>query len=273
MIIPTGHEEIFLEGFFASAVNSRYLMGVNYTATKVKKQFSHAGSEGLDHIHAFDKAEVSSAHLGQTNLIQVSSFCGPKGLIWGYDLCKTSINPNPWGITGSDIGVPAVKINDLNNLRDAFVQLTGSVHKPHFPFLPGSHVPAALKYLCQSGPGVIYAAQAIGIPVDRNRNACLMMEDHGTLPTGMQLDNNYIVSLMLNLSASVITIGKAQNIQFKEILIGIDKIDLEEDEVGCAMAANPYFLMAKHAIPDGLDMASITISDWVENTKSMFMAC
>ena len=34
-------------------------------------------------------------NLGQLNLVQVSSFCGPEGLIWGYDIavhCRANID-------------------------------------------------------------------------------------------------------------------------------------------------------------------------------------
>jgi len=52
------------------------------------KTFSHKGSEVLDSVLAYDRAEVEDIYLGQINMSLVSSFSGPEGLIWGYDCAR-----------------------------------------------------------------------------------------------------------------------------------------------------------------------------------------
>ena len=53
-----------------------------------KETFSHVGSKVLDSIIAYDRAETQETYICQINMIIVSSFVGPQGLIWGYDLAK-----------------------------------------------------------------------------------------------------------------------------------------------------------------------------------------
>ncbi len=63
-----------------------YLLGFVLSTGKTKKQFYHDGSKMLDEINAFDIAETKGPYIGQINMSIVSSFCGPQGLIWGYDI-------------------------------------------------------------------------------------------------------------------------------------------------------------------------------------------
>ena len=81
--------------FCESPKDNHYILGVNYAIAVIPTQFSQNGSKNLDQILAFDTAEITGANLGQTNLITVSSFCGPSGVIWGYDICHEPLQELP----------------------------------------------------------------------------------------------------------------------------------------------------------------------------------
>jgi len=65
-----------------------YFTGFVMGSSAVPKKLGHKGSLVLDRINAFDMAEVDDTYLGQINMITVSSFCGPHGLLWGYDVAR-----------------------------------------------------------------------------------------------------------------------------------------------------------------------------------------
>lgn len=267
-------EEYFCEGFFASGAPGKgnmYCLGMNFSVGKVTKQFSHAGSINLDEINAFDQAEVARAHIGQINMIKVSSFCGPRGRIWGYDLCKVPKSPSKWGVSGSDIGHPDLDIWEMDNLVGAFERLTGTVQEPRFPFLPGSHVPCATKSITKEGPCILYTAMGCGIPVDRERNACLLMEDFGFLPLTTHDEEAYIHDLLSKLAKSVLAIGRNQNVEYKEIFIGLDRVVVEEGEVGCALVAAPYLKLAQGVTAGGVELAEADIDRWERAAAENFL--
>ncbi|MDB4032376.1 histidine decarboxylase, pyruvoyl type [Porticoccaceae bacterium] len=270
-------EQHFCEGYFANS-QSGYMLGVNLTAATTPKRFSHPGSDTLDRINAFDLAEIQRAHLGQINMMQVSSFCGPKGALWGYDLCKVPRQPSPLNISAANLSTPNQStphqstsdldsnelpaIWDIAPLVDAFARLTGSVTAPRFPFVPGSHVPCAVKSITAAGPEHLYAAQAIAIPEDRNRNACLIMEDAGSLAyASQQIEAKQ--NVLNNLLRSVLTIGKNQQVRYREIFMGLADVEVGDNEMGCAMVANPYFLLAQGALPEaGVSLAELSLKQW-----------
>ena len=255
-------EQQFCEGYFAQG-HGAYMLGVNLAAAATAKRFSHPGSDTLDRINAFDLAEINRAHLGQINMMQVSSFCGPKGALWGYDLCQVPKRPCPLGVTASDLGAPEpLAIWDIAPLVDAFASLTGTVAAPRFPFVPGSHVPCAVKSITAAGPEHLYAAQAIAIPEDRNRHACLIMEDTGSLAyTTDHAEAKQRVAF--NLLRSVLAIGDNQQVRYREIFVGLADVAVGEDEIGCALVANPYFVLAQGALPEqGLSLAGLTLAEW-----------
>ena len=268
----TSTSDQFLEGFFVSEKSSHYLLGINFSAASAKKTFSHDGSTNLDEINAFDRAEISGANLGQINMMKVSSFCGPKGLIWGYDACHAKRLPNKWGITSRDVGYEGeLSILDIDPVADAFKRLTGSVSSPRFPFLPGSHVPCAMKSVIQPGVAVLYSALACGIPENRQKSACLLMEDFGHIPLFMTYQAEYIREIVINIIKSVLSIGINQQVVYKEILVGLISIRVEADEIGCAMVAAPYFTLAKKAVLPASSLNLIKINEWEEKSTPFFL--
>lgn len=76
-------EKRYCEGFFAGAKTGNYFFGINYALAVARKEFSYNGSSLLDETNVFDLAEIEQANIGQINMLTVSSFCGPKGIIWG----------------------------------------------------------------------------------------------------------------------------------------------------------------------------------------------
>jgi histidine decarboxylase len=263
----------YCEGFYNSKNNYNYILGVNFSVVKEKVKFSHEGSSILDQTNAFDLAEIASANLGQTNMIQVSSFCGPDGIIWGYDICKANIEILSLDFKNNRAKSRNIKIYDINPLINAFTRLTGTTDKPRFPFYPGSFVPSALKYITKKGPQIIYAAHGIGIPEDRKNSAAALMEDIGTIPISIDISDieTYKNRILDNLINSIITIGDNQKVKYKEIFVGIKHIIVNEHEIGCALISNPYFLLAQDANLPAKDLAMVNITEWEKNIKNKFI--
>ncbi len=228
----------YCEGYFPDKTDMQaYLVGINYASAVVPLSFSHEGSDNLDRIQAFDLAEVSDVHLGQVNMITVSSFCGPNGKIWGLDVAKKKDIP----ITHLD-ACKTIDIFDITPLKEAFKNLTGTVTNPHYPFFPGSHVLCATKNITHTGPCTLYSGIAMGLPKNRYKNAILFMEDVGKICPSKSIDE-----LKNNLCNSVLGIAKKQHIVYERIFVGISSTEVKEGEMGCALVASPYFLLAKQA--------------------------
>jgi len=230
------------EGYFPQRnYNHHYFLGVNYSTAQVPILFSHSGSSNLDRIQAFDLAEVKAANLGQINMITVSSFCGPQGKVIGLDAMLPDIPNVLIPELAQKLSMP---IFDANTLVKSFSKITGTPKSPLFPFMPGSHVPCATKYLIEKGPCQIYAGIAIGIPKDRSKAAILLMEDIGFLP-----ENISPLFLEEKICRSILAIGQAQNVTYSQIFVGTTSSAIPEGFMGCALVACPYFLLAKNAAP------------------------
>lgn len=238
------------------------VMGIGVT----KKEFSHPGSNILDTIIAYDRAEISDAYIGQINMIMVSSFCGPQGLVWGYDIAREeSVNISSLISPEKIREFEGVKIQSGENLRMAARCLFGTVGKKHFPLLPGCHVPCAGRFYTKTGPAFLYAAIAIGIPHNRNEAACLFMEDTGEIID--KINNIEVIKekIILNSVRSVLQIGKDQGIAYKEIIVDFISKEIRDDEIGCTLIAIPYFLLAKKAFTN--DLTYQTLREWQDQLK------
>lgn len=232
------------------------------------KTFSHAGSDTLDSIVAYDRAEVESAYMGQVNMSVVSSFCGPEGLIWGYDAARQELEAldlleglTPGGIT----------VKDGQGLREASRGLFGTRDERHFPFLPGSHVFCAGKFCSFRGPTHLYSAAAIGIPHERDKAACLLMEDVGQIigVDGDSLQGGIRHKLVANMAKSVLAVGENHRIEYREIIVDFVSREIRAGDIGCALVSMPYFHIAKHAYDD--DLADLTLSAWAERKSEFYL--
>jgi histidine decarboxylase len=249
-----------------------YLTALIMEIASFKKTFSHAGSMTLDEIIAYDRAEVFGTYIGQINMIIVSSFCGPQGVIWGYDIAKkedislSTLLPN---LKKNIKEFRDIEIKNGKNLRKAARALFGTRKGPHFPFLPGTHVPCAGRFFTKLGPAILYGVIAIGIPTDRSQNACVLMEDVGEIVTSGDSLKHQKEKLLKNAIGSVIEIGKNQGIKYKEIFIDFISKKIASNEIGCVLVAMPYFLLAKKALTENLIHQDL--KTWIENVKTNFL--
>jgi len=222
-----------------------YFTGFVLGSSAVPTRLGHKGSSMLDNINAFDMTEIDNTYLGQINMITVSSFCGPHGLLWGHDVASEdsfSINEK---MTESDLKeFEGIKILSGKNLRKATEELFGTLDNKKFPLFPGSHVFTAQKFISLPGPTVLYGTFAVGIPDDRESSACLFMEDVGEIEKDTEEEKR---KLMKNMIRSVEQIGKNQRISYKTIYVDIITQKVEKGETGGVLVASPYFLLAKNA--------------------------
>lgn len=227
------------EGYYGQDKN--YLVALNLAVASSENLFSDYGSETLDKINVFDEAEVAEANLGQINMMKVSSFCGPHGAVLGLDFFKA---PNIRRIDSVEFKDQKIEVFDANPLVDSAKLFFGSREHDGFKIMPGSHTFCATKQKTVTKPGVIYTAIALNIPEDRTKDACLFMEDVGYLGED-RLDEveeleSHVIS---NLAKSVIQIGINQNITYTRSYIAVRKLRIQENEVGCALVAAPYFML------------------------------
>jgi histidine decarboxylase len=265
---PSSRYREYCEGYFASA-SPNYMLGISVKAAVVDNSLTCPGSTLLDEINAFDLAEVQGANLGQLNITTVSSFCGPCGVIWGYDVCQPSNGHQVIG-TASHHGHRA-EVLDLDGLSDPFTRLIGSVDEKRFPFMPGSHVPAALKSKTARDPGILYAALALGIPDNRRTQACLMMENTGFLPPTSNWASDRL-AILDRQAHSVLAVGENQGVRYNQIFAGIASVEIRQGQTGCAMALAPYMRLAQDAFIDGENLAQLTIDQWETGVRGNFLA-
>ena len=141
-------------------------------------------------ILAYDRAETNGAYLGQLNIVAASSFIGPDGALWGYELADNTRSERPM------YSIQGVPIYDIKPLLEAGEALLGSNQDStryymqtrddsnvgaRFALRPGEIQPCAVKSAKNQGSGVIWCAIGIGYPVERliNKVAKLFYEDAG----------------------------------------------------------------------------------------------
>jgi histidine decarboxylase len=175
----------------------------------------------------------------------VSSFCGPQGLIWGYDLASNIEKKKLFeGLENFEYKGKKLKVHDGTFLIEALEELFGNVNDKRYYLKPGSHVPFASKNIKVNSPCEIYSAICIAIPKDREINACLLMED-----VGLFNEENEELSIATNLAKSIVNVGINQKVEYEECLVLIKHDTVGENQTGCALVAAPYFTVAQNAIP------------------------
>lgn len=242
---------------------NNYILGFILAVGKTKMHLSHDGSQTLDEIMAFDLAEVEHTYLGQINMSTVSSFCGPQGLIWGYDICPTNKLKNQKPLFQiKNHKHHLIDVLSIGPLLDSTEDLFGSSNKRRFILKPGSHVPCANKSMKLHGPGRIYSAIGVGIAKNREKDACLLMEDFGKIPETNDL-KGYENIILNKMAQSVVQVGKNQKVEFEKIFVGLRSIYAKDNEIVCALIAAPYFTIAQGAIVNDLDtMSKISLEKW-----------
>lgn len=255
------------EGYFAGG-SPRYLLGIALKLGVVEYTLPCPGSMLLDEINAFDTAEVAGSNLGQINVVTVSSFCGPQGQVWGYDLCAPASGHASLGTVS--YGDQRARLFDLTGLTMAFDRLVGTIDELRFPFMPGSHVPVAMKVKTSRDPGVLYAALALGIPEDRRRDACLLMENPGHCLDISSWDAQREAILHAT-ARSVLAVGENQRVRYHEVFVGVASIVLRPGQVGCAVAMAPYFRLAGDAFVENENLMRCNLETWEEATAGRFL--
>jgi len=147
--------------------------------------------------------------------------------------------------------------------------LFGTNEERHFPLLPGSHVPCAGRFYIKSGPAILYGAIAIGIPKNREKMACLLMEDAGEIIGSGGALEALKEKIMSNLVKSVIKVGKNQKVEYQEIFVDFVHKKIASNEIGCALVSMPYFLLAKKAFTEKLIEQGL--EEWQRITKKYFL--
>lgn len=231
---------------------------------------SHSGSDMLDKIIAFDRAEASEANITQTNMITVSSFNGVNGAILGYDFLKADLQPHH--LLDRDKYPNAY---DAQPLFETTKALYGTVSEKHFPILPGQHILCAYKSMYKYGPCIIYGALGIAIAAERDKNADLYMEDHGTIVATRDdlADNEQQEIVLENLIRSIQHVSENLGVKYEKILVGFKSRPVRAGEVGCVITAAPYIHLAKSAIPEeGPErLETMGLQEWTERNFSKFL--
>jgi len=232
---------------------------------------SHSGSQMLDNIVAFDRAESSFANVTQTNMVAVSSFNGLQGAVLGYDLLPQPLRRHPL--------VDAEEyphVYDAEPLFRATQALFGTVQEKHFPIAPGQHLLCAYKTLTKNGPCILYGALAVAIAKDRSRNADLYMEDHGTfVGTHNKAANlEQQTTVTENLIRSIGHIGRNIGVEYEKIFIGLRVKSVGAGEIGCVITAAPYIHLAKSAIVenDPALLQHLPIDEWKQRVAQGFQS-
>jgi len=225
--------------------------------------------EVLAEIVSYDSAETTGTYIGQINAITASSFCGPGGALWGYDIAPDrqiadgSFLPIFYQTRGDGVDIP---IYPLEPLLTAGQKLLGTRDHRRFPIIPGAAVICALKSHSVKGPNSVWAPLAVAIAEDHSKDAHLFIEDVGeAIPAADETAREfYLDQLLKKIAFSILRCGDNSQVRYKEIFIGYKHAWIEAGYVGCALACVPYVVLAQKAIPPSgpASLFSLTLPEW-----------
>jgi histidine decarboxylase len=241
--------------------------------------------EGTEKIVTYDRCEAGDANISQVNMITASSFCGLDGAVWGLDLARASLPPDPlfhsqdlftaekWAAFARDTAIPPVTFYNGAGLLEATERLFG--HTTHadrrHPPLPGAHVVCANKSATVRGPGYAFALLGIAIPADREQHACLFIEDTGVIPAkpGTPPPDMPTILAQRRLAVAKSMTLCARNygdVTYTVAYINAKAVYARHSEVGCALACAPYVLLAQDTVPRAgtKALATMSLPDWEE---------
>lgn len=222
-------------------------------------------SASLSRTVAFDRAEAEGANVTQTNMVRVSSFNGPSGLLLGHDVLPGDLRP-------SCLAPDREEAWDAEPLFAATMALLGTVGGRRFPIMPGQHLLCAYKEAFLEGPGLVYAAFAIGLPEDRGRDADLFMEDVGAFDpeADAEAQRRELARALLD---SVALVGENLRVRYARVLVGVRVRAVPEGSVGCALAAAPYVQLARAAVPhgDAESLGRLPPQEWERHVSGAFL--
>jgi len=218
----------------------------------------------LNGIVAYDRAEAQGAYIGQINMLVASSFCGLNGAVWGYHLARADVFSDRLFTVARHDG-KEIPVYSADPLLDAAARLFGTQDKRRFPLLPGAHVICATKEYTSPGPKYIWCAIAIAMAENRTQDSCLFIEDAGeiTLKDAGEI-STFANDLLRKIARCAVRCGEDNSALYKEMYISYRIRWIPEGQVGCALVAAPYLVLAKKAIPEGKpnSLLHMTISEW-----------
>jgi histidine decarboxylase len=248
-----------------------YISTLKLSTGLVKVAGLDPGTEG---IVSYDRCEKNDAYIGQINMLTASSFCGVNGAVWGYHLAVADEIANktlqPMFYQSGD-GRLAIPVYPVSPLLECARRLFGVEAQRRFPPMPGAHVICANKNYTtdlKDGPTWVWSAIALAIAEDRDSEANLFIEDagnYGTILDGPPQIKKFLDETLHAVTKSMVLCGVDQGVRYKEIYAGYVYQFADRNQVGCALTCAPYVLLAKNAIPPGMQaeqLLGMPISKW-----------
>ena len=138
-------------------------------------------------------------------MINVSSFSGPLGVIWGYDLAPPDdlrgklwfhVHEDPHDMfTPNPQSPPKVPVCNIEPLLITSQSLFGTVSHRRFPLMAGAHVPCAVKEAYFLDPntnkptsGWLWNFLSLVIAENHDTDACSIVEDAGFFANDNSVD-------------------------------------------------------------------------------------
>jgi histidine decarboxylase len=246
--------------------------GLGYLAV-LKLEIGEAPLGEMDEILAeivsYDSAETTGTYLGQINAVTASSFCGPGGALWGYDVAPApqiangSLLPILYQTRGDGVEIP---VYPLEPLLEAGQKLLGSRDHRRFQVIPGAPVTCAIKSRSVGGPNSVWAALAVAIAEDHTRDAHLFIEDVGAaIPAADESAREFFLDRLLEkIALSILRCGDNSQVRYKEIFVGYKHAWIEAGYVGCALACVPFLVLAQQAVPAAgpASLLTLNLTEW-----------
>lgn len=237
--------------------------------------------KGLDmvteSILAYDRCGKSDAYFGQVNMLSTASaFCGLNGAIWGLDLgvhediVSGKVPPMYMQPQTSGQEIP---VYNAHPLQDAAERLFGKEKQRRFPPMPGAHIVCAGQDVSARGPLWVWACIGIAIPRNRDKAACMFVEDANTYGDDSTTESEmigYLEGTLRKVTNSIALCGLDQEVEYECIYAGYKYVFVEPGQVGCALVTVPSVYLAQNAIPQGMDAASmykLPLVDWEKNLE------
>ena len=137
--------------------------------------------------------------------------------------------------------------------------------------MPGAHVVCANKNYTtdlKDGPTWVWAAIALAIAEDREKEANLFIEDagnYGNIHDGPAQIKKFLDDTLHAVTKSMVLCGVDQGVRYNEIYAGYVYQFANTNQVGCALTCAPYVLLAKNVIPPQMQpwqLLGMPISKW-----------
>jgi histidine decarboxylase len=258
---------------------SQGALGPGYINALKLETATVTGGKGeiLDQIVAYDRAERNGAYMGQINMVAASSFCGPEGWIWGYDLARPRQLYNQVIAEKTQRGGEKLTVYSADPLLKATELLFGTETRRRFPLYPGSIVLCAYKEQTThakvspelDGPVAVWCYISVSIAADRDNSADLFIEDTGVYTgndsTTEEDVRRWLARRVDTVLDSIVECGSNQSVAYKETFISWRFAMLRPDDVATALTCAPYITLAQDAVLNNIrDMRGLSLEEWDE---------